>query len=99
MKSFRICPRCNKKYVFKRHQCSICKFIVYPYYYCYEFITYKYIVVVEEFKFSVIFRKETRPDAYGPIAFCYPASFKYTIAKSLSPKSTDEDIDKLLLLI
>jgi hypothetical protein len=100
---FRICPRCDTVYLFKRYECG-CGFENYinnDNYYAFK--TKKYHVIVSlNLKKSLIESVEKKPKMtlfasqwHGVQVPVMAAS----IPKILSPEASEEDIDKLLLLL
>ena len=91
MKPFRVCPRCDKWSIFKRSMCYECEFRVPDYLdgltdWIYKFPTDRYYVWAKT--------GGSRVENWG----VFPVLDVY-IPKQLSPKTTDADIERLLLLL
>jgi hypothetical protein len=86
MNKFHQCPRCDKRYWFKRYYCVCSFFISTETKVCYTFKTPKYEVMVFS-NYSLILRKPL-------YAICVSR-----LPKKLPPKTTDEEIEKYLALL
>jgi hypothetical protein len=93
MEKFRVCPRCDKRYWFKRYIClnDKCSFLCFHNnnIYSYGFSTEKYTVGCNIKGISDIFLNKKSNGVYN---------YTVSIKRMMSPKATDEDIEKLLLL-
>jgi hypothetical protein len=82
---FFVCPRCNKLYLLPRHKCKKCLFFVHGSFY--SFRTNKYIVNVNSMGDNQTFIYSiVNGECVWIIQYCWSA------------KTTDEDIEKLLIL-
>ena len=110
MKPFRVCPRCDCWHIFKCSSCSRCSFAIVSM--LYATIDWKYMFDTDKYKVkvyggqSLVASKATRriyamaanPNNKTGIGIDFPI-IDVVIPKQLSPKTTDQDIEKYLLLL
>ena len=101
MKPFRVCPRCDKWSIFKRSVCYECDFRVPDYLdgltdWIYKFPTDRYYVWAKTGGSRV--EKAKTGGSRVVNWWVFPVTDVY-IPKQLSPKTTDADIERLLLLL
>ena len=98
---FKICPRCDKKYWFNKYKCK-CGFrcIIWAPDIVFLFNTDKFKVDVYGSRgYTLITSKAYKLVEWFPGYKVRIPNFTAKIPKTLSPKATDEDIEKLLLLL
>lgn len=97
MKSFHICPCCDKWYWFKRGTCNKCGYVLLNN--GYIFRTGKYTIDVIDEASTISFTDKSY--IWWNLLSGHRAAvdLQTLIQRKLSPKSTDEDIDKLLMLM
>lgn len=109
MTKFKQCPRCDKRYWFiARYDCKRCGFFVNG---AYQFETDKWHVYVNENvkQTSLISKVEFRDKTYTygshftipyhQVVLSMTIPLRISLDYCISPKATDDDIDKLLVLM
>lgn len=95
MNPFNNCPRCKKKYLLTQMNCSKCGLYISNN--MYRFETEKYIIsIYEESNKTFIRSKKTTP-IWNTFDFLVPET-QITINKKLPPETTEQDIEKYIIL-
>jgi hypothetical protein len=97
-KSFHFCPRCNSFSFFKRHICDKCTFRVF----CWFAHENSYQFYIKDYLITCDYNKNQTEIYITKLSSAqYPSMFERcgVLNSILSPKLTEEDLRKLLILL